>query len=100
MTHEADRYFKSPADRIVFALLVLSGTPRLELLDVTIKHYRHTNIAVRWHEEMRAAILTHPEADVALQQLYDMFSRMTRTGRTLTKRKIAERKAAGLTWDE
>ena len=79
---ESSRYFKSEADRIIYALVRLDGEERLRELGVDKSYTRDLEKAKRWRNSLAKIIhpdvCKHPEAAEASTKLTKLYEQMTR----------------------
>lgn len=73
-------YFKSKADKIIYALVELDEEYRLKALGVDRSHYRDSNKAKQWRNELAKIIhpdlCIHPKAALAINKLTELFENM------------------------
>lgn len=74
-------YFKSEADRIIYALLKLDGEQRLKELGVDRSHTKDLQKAKKWRNDLAKIIhpdiCNHPEAAEASGKLTKLYEQMT-----------------------
>lgn len=74
------KYFKTDADKYIFALLELDGTSRTKILGITKKMYYSKKLADEWYMQILEAIHTRTpsdgEAQKALVKLNKLYSNM------------------------
>lgn len=77
---EASLYFKSEAARIIYALLNLDGELRLKELGIDRSHYKDSNKAKKWRNEIAKLIhpdlCEHPQSSLATNKLTELFESM------------------------
>lgn len=61
ITFEEDLYFKSEAERYMFALLEMDGSARADILGITRAHYRYKEIADQWRNHIFTIISRNPD---------------------------------------
>lgn len=75
-------YFKSEADRIIYALLRLDGEQRLRELGVNKSHTRDLEKAKSWRNKLAKLIhpdvCKHPESVEASTELTNLYEQMTK----------------------
>lgn len=73
-------YFKSEADRIIYALLELKGGQQQEKLHITKFCYNNLRYAEKWRNDLAEIIhqknSNHPKAEEAIQVLQELYQGM------------------------
>lgn len=82
ISDESPKYFKSEADRIIYALVRLDGEERLRELGVDRSYTRDLEKAKRWRNCLAKIIhpdvCKHPDAAEASTKLTKLYEQMTR----------------------
>lgn len=73
-------YFRSEAERVIFALVETDGRCRKGLLGVTSEHYGDLELAKQWRRELAKLVhpdkTNHPYAGDAMSNLEQMYEEM------------------------
>lgn len=77
--------FKSEADELIYYLLELDGTSRIQKLDITPYHYQNKEYAGKWkdgiYQKISPFVSNHPLCEKALEELNRLYKSMIKNSK-------------------